>query len=194
MTASSDPLPSRKRPLASSSGVMTNSRTRTSNARCPTTAATTTTNFASQEIIVAVTESRGISPIVGLAILNLSSAEAVLCQICDSQTYVRTIHKLVVFGPSEILLANTAQGSKLHGAILENIRAEDVDVLVTCIDRKYWSEPGGFDYITQLALSEDVEALKVSLGGNFFATSCFAAVRLEWNAKDELSLLTFYIR
>lgn len=168
---------SRKRQKPNTTGSTTYAHARTSNGRRPTTAATTTTNLGSQEIIVGLSESRGISPIVGLAILNLSSAEAVLCQICDTQTYVRTVHKLSVFSPSEILFANTAQESKLHGAVQENLNLPDTDVLVTCIDRKYWNETAGFDYVRQLALPEDVEALKVILGGNYYAASCFAAVR-----------------
>lgn len=154
----------------------TNSQTRTSHTRRPNTSATSTTNVNYQEIIVAVSESRGVSPIVGLAILNLSSAEAVLCQICDTQTYVRTIHKLTVFGPTEIIFASTAQGSKLHEIIDENIRLHDQDVLVTPVDRKYWNEASGFEFVINLALPDDVESLKVSMGGNYYATSCFAAV------------------
>lgn len=44
------------------------------------------------------------------------------------------------------------------------------------IDRKYWSETTGNEYIEQLALRQDVEAIKVSVGGNFYATCCIAAV------------------
>ena len=44
------------------------------------------------------------------------------------------------------------------------------------IDRKYWAETAGIEYIQQLAFKQDVEAVKVSLGGNFYATCCIAAV------------------
>jgi DNA mismatch repair protein MSH4 len=50
-----------------------------------------------QEIICAVSESRGVSPSVGMAFLNLDTGEAVLSQFSDSQTYVRTIHKVIFF-------------------------------------------------------------------------------------------------
>ena len=180
--------PRRKKQRKAISNCKSMPRTRTANDRRPLTAATSTTNaLLNQEIIVAVSESRGISPIVGLAILNLSSAEVVLCQICDTQTYVRTIHKISVFGPTEILFAKTAQGGKLFGLVEENLvrggsgvgrsrSGTDGDVLMTCIDRKYWNEAGGIEYVQQLALLEDVEALKVSLGGNFYAASSLSAV------------------
>ena len=135
----------------------------------------TSTLYGDQQVICAITESRGISPTVGLAFVNLSTTEAVLCQIVDNQTYVRTLHKLFVFQPSEVLFASTAihpKKSKLYSIVETNLP----DLPLTPIDRKYWGESAGVDYIQQLALKEDVEAIKVSIGGSFFATCCLAAV------------------
>lgn len=127
-----------------------------------------------QQIICALSESRGVSPTVGLAFVNFSSGEAVLSQVCDSQTYVRTIHKLSVFDPSEILVMNTAlrPKSKLCAIIEESLTG----IRITGLDRRYWAETAGLEYIQQLAFAEDVEAIKVAIGGNYFATCCIAAV------------------
>ncbi|OOF95865.1 hypothetical protein ASPCADRAFT_405565 [Aspergillus carbonarius ITEM 5010] len=133
---------------------------------------TTATSVASQDIICAVSESRGISSTVGLAFVNLSTAETVLCQICDSQTYVKTVTKIGVFEPTEILFANSAKDSKLFYIIQENVP----DTTFTFLDRKFWSEKSGHEYVDRLALSEDVEPIKIILGGNYFAACCFAAV------------------
>jgi DNA mismatch repair protein MSH4 len=52
---------------------------------------------------------------------------------------------------------------------------------IITIDRKYWSETAGLEYIDQFAFSEDVQAIKVAIGGNYFATCCFAAVcPIDW--------------
>ena len=128
-----------------------------------------------QQIICAITESRGISPTVGLAFVNLSTTEAVLCQIADNQTYVRTLHKLHVLEPSEIFIPNTAAApkSKLFQVLETNL---DFDAPLTPLSRRYWDEASGNEYIEKLAFTEDVEAIKVSIGGNFFATCCLAAV------------------
>ena len=141
----------------------------------PRTAASTLGGSAEQQIICAISESRGISPTVGLAFVNLSTTEAVLCQICDTQTYRRTIHKLCVFGPSEILFMSTAANpkSKLYSIVETNVPQSPI----TVIDRRYWSETTGVEYVQQLAFKQDVEAIKVSIGGNYFATCCIAAVR-----------------
>ncbi|EON65045.1 hypothetical protein W97_04280 [Coniosporium apollinis CBS 100218] len=142
----------------------------------PRTGASTIARVEAQQVICAVSESRGISPTVGLAFVNLDTGEAVLCQICDSQTYVRTIHKLRVYGPSEILIVATATNpkSKLFAIIEENL--EDLGSKITLLDRRYWAETTGLDYIQQLAFAEDVEAIKISIGGNYFAVCCIAAV------------------
>lgn len=50
------------------------------------------------------------------------------------------------------------------------------DLPITVVDRKYWSETTGIEYITQLAFKSDVEAIKVSVEGKFYAICCFAAV------------------
>jgi DNA mismatch repair protein MSH4 len=145
-----------------------------SRVRRPATALTS--NVEDQDIICAIAESRGISPTVGLAFVNLSTSEAVLCQICDSQTYVRTCHKLKVFNPSEILYMSTAADTKLLSIIRENLEIDQYGIDMLSIDRRYWSETSGHEYVQHLAFPEDLESLKVSTGGNYFAVCCFAAV------------------
>jgi DNA mismatch repair protein MSH4 len=130
----------------------------------------------SQQIICSISEARGVSPTVGLAFINISTGEAVISQICDNQFYARTLNKLQVFDPSEILIVSTSGPpnvkSKMYQVIEENI----LGARIITVDRKYWSETAGLEYIQQLAFLEDVEAIKVAIGGNYFATCCFAAV------------------
>jgi DNA mismatch repair protein MSH4 len=131
----------------------------------------------SQQIVCAVSESRGVSPIVGLAFMNISTGEAVLSQICDNQFYVRTVLKLQVFEPSEILLVSTSGPPNVKSKLYSLIEETVVGSKIVCCDRRYWSEADGMEYIQQMAFLEDVEAIKVAIGGNYFATCCFAAVR-----------------
>jgi DNA mismatch repair protein MSH4 len=129
-----------------------------------------------QEIICAISEGRGISPTVGLAFVNICTGEAVLSQICDNQFYAKTLNKLQVFEPTEILIVSTCgppnPKSKMYNVIEENI----LGVRIITVDRRYWSEAAGLEYIRQLAFREDVEAIEVAIGGNYFAACCFAAV------------------
>lgn len=129
-----------------------------------------------QEIICAVSESRGISPIVGLAFVNLDTGEAVLSQISDSQTYVKTTHKLIVFNPTTILVVSTAANpkSKLFSILEDSL--EELQSNITLLDRRYWAETTGIEYIQQLAFTEDVESIKTAVSGNYYAVCSFAAV------------------
>lgn len=133
---------------------------------------TTATSVASQDIVCALSESRGIASTVGLAFINICTAETVLCQICDSQTYVKTVTKIAVFEPTEILFMSTVKDSKLFYIIQENFK----DTTLTFADRRFWSEKSGHEYVDRLAFPEDIESIKVTLGGNYFAACCFAAV------------------
>ena len=111
---------------------------------------------------------------MGLAFVNLSTTEAVLCQISDNQTYVKTIHKISCFEPTEILIMTTAAQpkSKLFSVIEGHLSY----IRISPIDRKYWAETTGTEYIQQLAFKQDLEALKVAIEGNFYAVCCIAAV------------------
>nr|OQO26091.1 hypothetical protein B0A51_05821 [Rachicladosporium sp. CCFEE 5018] len=128
-----------------------------------------------QEIVCAISESRGISPIVGLSFVNLDTGEAVMSQISDSQTYVRTVHKLLVFNPTNILVVASAASpkSKLFSILEDSL--DDIDSIITLLYRRYWSENTGLDYIQQLAFTEDVEAIKTAVSGNYYAVCCLAA-------------------
>ncbi|KAK5050882.1 hypothetical protein LTR84_003441 [Exophiala bonariae] len=94
----------------------------------------------------------------------------------DTQTYARTCHKLKVFAPSEILYMSTAADSKLISIVAENLEVERSEILMTNIDRKYWSESSGHDYVQHLAFPDDLESLKLSISGSYFAICCFSAV------------------
>lgn len=159
--------------------------------------AISTIGLESGQIICAISESRGIAPTVGLAFVNLETGEAVLSQIPDSQSYVRTLHKLAVFSPSQILIVDTAlkPKSKLFSIIEENL--DDLNSNLVLLNRRYWAETTGIEYIEQFAFTDDVEAIKMSVNGNYFSVCCFAAVcivtdnSLQWRSTHILQVLKF---
>lgn len=117
------------------------------------------------------------SPSVGLSFINITTNEAVLSQICDTQFYVRTIHKLQMYEPSTILMVNTVLPPNPKSNLLSIIEVELPATAIEPLDRKYWSEHVGLEFIQSLAFRDDLEAIKVAIGGNFYATCSFAAVR-----------------
>ncbi|TLD18073.1 hypothetical protein PspLS_10539 [Pyricularia sp. CBS 133598] len=127
-----------------------------------------------RQIICAVSEGRGVPPIVGLAIIDIDIGSAVMSQICDTQCYVHTIHKIRVHEPKEILMVSSS-GPPNRKSILYSVIEEISDVPITTLDRKYWSEITGLAYIESLAFHEDIDALKVSMNGNFYAICALSA-------------------
>lgn len=128
------------------------------------------------QVICAVTEARGVCPSVGVAFVNVSTGEAVLSQICDNQSYVKTTHKLTVFEPSRVLIVSTACPPNPKSSLCATIEEELPGVPIIPLDRKYWSETAGLEFIQTLAFREDVEAIRVAIEGNFYATCSFSAV------------------
>ncbi|KAI0486460.1 muts domain V [Xylaria cf. heliscus] len=126
-------------------------------------------------VICAVTEARGVTPSVGLSFVNITTNEAILSQICDTQFYVKTIHKIQMYEPSVILMVNTALPPNPKSNLVSIIEAELPGTTIEPLDRKYWSEHAGLEFIQSLAFQDDLEAIKVAIGGNFYATCSFAA-------------------
>lgn len=129
-----------------------------------------------QSIICAVSEARGVSPAVGIAFVDVSLGEVVLSQICDNQSYVKTIHAFHMFAPSKILFMSTAcppnKSSNLFSLVTDLVQESQV----CAQDRSAWSESDGLEQIRNLAFKDDIEPLKVATQGKFYALSSFAAV------------------
>ncbi|KAK9377113.1 muts domain V-domain-containing protein [Lipomyces chichibuensis] len=125
--------------------------------------------------VCAVTEGRGVAATVGLCFVSVDTGECVLCEIVDSQTYIRTIHKLTVYDPIEILIANSTMQpikSKLCSIIEDNLPGAKL----IPIARKYFNESIGQDYISQLSLPKDLESIRVLIASKFFPVCALAAV------------------
>lgn len=140
-------------------------------------AGTTAGQSRAQSSIVAVCESRAVSPTTGLAFVNLDSGAAVLCQIADNQAYERTMLKLRIHAPSEIIVISSTVTARSHLTKSIQLSLCLAEGGVGAFDRKYWSEDDGRECIEQLAFSEDMEATRVALDGKSLAVSSFAAVR-----------------
>jgi DNA mismatch repair protein MSH4 len=129
-----------------------------------------------QNVICAVSEARGVTPSVGVAFINVSIGEVTLSQICDNQSYVKTIHKIQMMSPNRIVCMATTcppyRPSTLYSLIKEHVSESQIDAF----DRSSWSEIDGLDYIQDLALEGDVEPLKVALNGKYYAITALAAV------------------
>ncbi|MEE6494700.1 hypothetical protein FKM82_001853 [Ascaphus truei] len=106
-------------------------------------------------VIVAVVEGRGLARgEIGMASVDLKNPEVVLSQFADNTTYAKVITKLKILTPLEIIMSNTAcdrgNATKLFSLITENFK----NVSFTTVQRKYFNETKGLEYIEQLCASE----------------------------------------
>nr|XP_015205697.1 PREDICTED: mutS protein homolog 4 isoform X2 [Lepisosteus oculatus] len=106
-------------------------------------------------VIVAVVEGRGLARgEIGMASIDLTCPELVLSQFSDTGTYAKILTKLHILTPLEILMPDTAsekgKGTKLFRLVTENLQ----NISITAVQRKYFNEGKGLEYIQQLSAPE----------------------------------------
>lgn len=136
-----------------------------------------------QNIICAVSEARGVSPSVGVAFINTSLGEAILSQICDTQSYVKTVHKMQLIGPSKIIFMSTACPPIASSTLFNTVQESVLGASLEPFDRSAWLEESGLEYIEKLAFEDDIEALKVATEGKYYAIASFGAVCLSFSSE-----------
>ncbi|KAG6044861.1 hypothetical protein E4U39_002928 [Claviceps sp. Clav50 group G5] len=133
------------------------------------------TNYDDQTIICALGEARGVFPLVGVALVNISLGEATLSQICDNQSYVKTIHKLQMANPSRIVFTATTCPPLKDNVLFTLVNELIPDARIELLDRSAWSETDGLEYIHNLAFETDIDPIKVAVLGKYYSVSSFAA-------------------
>lgn len=129
-----------------------------------------------QNIVCALGESCGVTPSVGVAFVSISLGEATLSQICDNQSYVKTIHKLQMLSPSRILFRSSVCPPNSPSTLFSLVQELVPEARCDALDRSAWSEHAGMDFIHKLAAPDDLEPVKFALQGKYYSTCSFAAV------------------
>ncbi|OXB54524.1 hypothetical protein ASZ78_005921 [Callipepla squamata] len=119
------------------------------------TSSSTVSAHTAASVIVAVVEGRGLARgEVGMASIDLKTPEVILSQFADNTTYAKVITKLEILTPLEIIMPNTSceagNATKLFALITEHFK----NVTFTTVQRKYFNETKGLEYIEQLCASE----------------------------------------
>ncbi|CEM01236.1 unnamed protein product [Vitrella brassicaformis CCMP3155] len=134
--ASGDGLGSKTSRSKASAGVTGSARGRTGQSAQPS---PTPNNGGCGSFFVALIENRAKE--VGVAAMDMTSLEIELLQFSDNHTYLQTVRTLLTYFPSELVLCKTAEGSRLHEAIVENHDLEEAKIQF--IARRYFDENGG---------------------------------------------------
>ncbi|KAL1921945.1 uncharacterized protein VTP21DRAFT_10587 [Calcarisporiella thermophila] len=143
-------------------------------ARPSTSRPTTSTSRYTQDFVAAVVESRGVENEVGMCFIDINTSEIVLSQIADSQTYTKTIHKLNLYDPFEILVPVISwepDKTKLCKIMTESMPF----AVIKPIARKYFSHATGLRYIRVYSLKENLSSLEHDISTKYLCLAATAA-------------------
>ncbi|KAK5988467.1 MutShomolog 4-like protein [Cladobotryum mycophilum] len=126
-------------------------------------------------IICAISESRGVSPLVGLAFINVILGEVILSQIFDTQSYIKAVHRIQMVAPSHILFTAAACPPNVPGTLYLLLRHLLPEAQIESVDRSAWSASAGLDYLQNLAFQSDVEPIKIAIHGKYYSICSLAA-------------------
>ncbi|XP_030643259.1 mutS protein homolog 4 [Chanos chanos] len=149
---------------------------KTPGSAAPATTSSSATFTQAASVIVAVVEGRGLARgEIGMASFSLKCPELVLSQFADTGTYAKVITKLHILMPLEIVMSDTTsergQENKLYSLIMENFSS----VSFTAIQRKYFNEKKGLEYIQQFCAAEFTTVL-MEVQNKYYCLAAAAAL------------------
>lgn len=105
--------------------------------------------------------SKDIGTRIGMCVINYNTGELILSDFMDSQIYIRTIHKIQVHQPTEILLPSSSLSpvvSKLTTIIKFNV-SDTVKINETSV--KYFNSSDGLTAISKYIMENDEKNLRI---------------------------------
>ena len=126
-----------------------------------------------QGCFVAVLEGRGSARgEVGLASISLSNPTLILCQFSDTRTYARTLTKIAILNPSEIVTPNNpntfGQADPTQAKLHDDIKARFPLANLAQVHRKYFNETRGLESVKHLCAKE-YASVELQLQHKFYA-------------------------
>lgn len=130
---------------------------------------------ATERVYCAIAEGRGVATVVGMCFIIPATCELVMSNIVDSQTYIRTLQKLDVFDPDEILLPISSiipTKSKLCLLIEEHFPGAKI----VETPRRQFSQEIERELVLKYACKTKREALNYELNDKYFMVSAASAL------------------
>ncbi|XP_045212131.2 mutS protein homolog 4-like isoform X2 [Mercenaria mercenaria] len=126
--------------------------------------------------LVAIVEGRGLARgEIGMATLDLKRPELVLSQFSDMLTYVKTITKLQIIHPLEIILPSTACESGTMTNLSKFITDQFHNTSISTVQRKYFNETKGLLYVKQLCVPE-YSSVELEVSSKYYCLAAVAAL------------------
>jgi DNA mismatch repair protein MSH4 len=146
-------------------------------------------------VLCSLFESGKLDVSVGVCIINFGTGEIRLSTIADTQTYVRTFHKLHVHEPDEIVMPRnyfSPVQNKLAAILNSNISQ---DIKVTSLDKRYFKPGSGFHDAKRLCFERDWNFLEKELKDQHLALCALSgAVQHMQNSRSSLGYEKFRVK
>nr|XP_039269249.1 mutS protein homolog 4-like [Styela clava] len=126
--------------------------------------------------IVAIVEGRGLAKgEIGMASIDLRHPVLQLSQFSDSQTYVKTITRLHLLSPIEVIFPSTMCDAGNKVKIFRVVSDNFQNCNITTVQRHYFNEGKGLDYIKQLCVKER-NSVEMDVNGKYYCLAATAAL------------------
>ncbi|KAI6778028.1 uncharacterized protein J7T54_005815 [Emericellopsis cladophorae] len=129
----------------------------------------------SETIICAVSEARGVTRSVGVAFVNVTLGKVTMSQICDNQSYFKSIHEIQMNKPTRIIFMSTACPPSRPSTLYDLVNNLIPEARIDLYDRAAWAASSGLDLLRNLAFETDVSPLTVAIQEKYYATSSVCA-------------------
>ncbi|KAF8773833.1 MutS protein like protein [Argiope bruennichi] len=140
--------------------------------------------------IVAIVEGRGIARgEIGMACIDIKNPVLLLSQFADTQAYLRLAVQLNVLKPLEVVMPNTSleYGSKTK--LICRIKELFPDMTTVTVQRKYFNETKGLQYIQELCATE-YKTVEIEVSLKYYCLAACAALLKYFEFKQNATYAT----
>ncbi|KAH3681696.1 hypothetical protein WICPIJ_007341 [Wickerhamomyces pijperi] len=147
-----------------------------------------------ERVICSIFEPSPHEPTIGICFMNFTTGEVTLSTILDSPTYVRTIHKIHLHEPSEIVTPShylSGLGNKLITILRSNVSQ---DVKIVGLEKKQFGAIDGMESVKRFAFPQELKYLEKVLKDQTEALSAFSGATSHCSKTSSYSLKQYRIR
>ncbi|CAL1285489.1 unnamed protein product [Larinioides sclopetarius] len=158
--------------------------------RSSTSKSSTTPQSCANTKLVAIVEGRGIARgEIGMACIDIKNPVLLLSQFADTQAYLRLAIQLNVLKPLEVVMPNTSleYGSKTK--LICRIKELFPEMTTVTVQRKYFNETKGLQYIQELCASE-YKTVEIEVSPKYYCLAACAALLKYFEFKQNATYAT----
>nr|XP_026693129.1 mutS protein homolog 4-like [Ciona intestinalis] len=163
-----------RRSIVTPSGYKSTPRTTPRSRNTPKVSETPRNNDPS--IVVTIVEGRGLARgEIGMASIDLKNPILTLSQFSDSQTYVKTLTKLQILSPIEIVFPSTMCDNGSMTQVFKFVNENFQSSNITTVQRHYFNETNGLDMIKRLVMREN-SSVVMDVTAKYYCLAASAAL------------------